>query len=595
MDYRVTVEPVADKKSKPGETIAEARTFEPGVEQIAFGRDPTNDIVFPAESQRIVSRKHGRFYREASGDYAIEPFGDRYIEVDGYPAVRGQSVKDGALIRVGDKDGPAIRLRLEEVRTAAGAADIAVTGRRKEVEPLGKRLARMGRYQVAGLAAILVVAVAVGWMLTRQPSLEAELAALRASASAAAAAEFSSTEALRQAAYAVVLRDGEGLERVVGTAWSYEPGILVTNAHVAIAFDQLRPRETLLVRPPVGGNGIDHLVVGNRLHPGYLAFRDFMAEAEKESTGFRNLTDGLVFPSAYDVAVLEVDKGDMLAPGLPVAPEAGPDAVRPGMSLAFAGHPIEGGGSENIAQIAPNPQIQFGAVTSVSDFFLFGTNAADALLVQNSLPSTGGASGSAIVNRDGFVVAILSGGSEVRTETGRTPSAVLINYGQRADLIAAALDPSLFDVDAARAAWQATLARFDSHEIAMVEATRTGLGEATGGVVAEADLILPASLRGAGAVKAGTVQYQVHEIQVRAGRTYSFLAYGDLDGSVTLTLFRDGAGIGGAGGNRWFANTVFTAERDETLELRVLGPSANPVDYKLYVFSAEQATAAASR
>jgi hypothetical protein len=277
MDYSIAVEPVTDdRKSKPGETIAEARTFPPGTEQVTFGRDPTNDIVFPPESQRIVSRKHGRFYLEVSGDYAVEPFGGRYVEVDGYPAVRGQPVKDGALVRVGDKDGPVIRVRLQEVAAGAGAPDVAVTGRRKEVEPLGKRLVRMRQVQIAALAAILVVAAAVGWILTRQPDLEAELAALREAASAAAEAEFSSTEALRQAAYAVILRGRDGQESLQGTAWSYQPGLLVTNAHVAILFERLRQGETLIVRPP-GGNGVDHVVTGNRLHPGYLAFRDFLA------------------------------------------------------------------------------------------------------------------------------------------------------------------------------------------------------------------------------------------------------------------------------------------------------------------------------
>jgi hypothetical protein len=596
MDYRITIEPVADdRKSKPGETIAETKAFPPGIEQVTFGRDPTNDIVFPPESQRIVSRKHGRFYREASGDYAVEPFGGRYVEVDGYPAVRGQPVKDGALIRVGDKDGPVIRVSLAEVAAGAGAPDVAVTGRRKEVEPLGKRLVRMRQVQVAALAAIVVVAAAVGWVLTRQPSLEAELAALRESASAAAEAEFNSTEALRAAAYAVILRGRDGQESLQGTAWSYQPGLLVTNAHVAILFERLRPGETLIVRPP-GGNGPDHVVTGNRLHPGYLAFRDFLAEAETLSAGFRAMTRDMAWPSAYDVGVLEVDNGAALAPGLPIAPDAGPDAIQPGMALAFAGYPIEGSASEMSAQISPNPQLQFGAVTSLTNYFLFASAPAEAFLVQNSLPAAGGASGSAIVDKDGFVVAVLSGGTVVATDTGRTPSAVLLNYAQRADLIPAALDPSLFDLAAARASWEAALARFDAHEVAMVEATQAALAESVGGTVGAADIIVPGSLGGSGAVRAGATVYSTHQIEVVAGRTYAILAYGDLDGSLSLALFRNGKGLGGAGGGRWFANTTFTAEANETIEVRILGPSSAPIDYKLYVFSVEQpATAAVSR
>jgi hypothetical protein len=129
----------------------------------------------------------------------------------------------------------------------------------------------------------------------------------------------------------------------------------------------------------------------------------------------------------------------------------------------------------------------------------------------------------------------------------------------------------------------------------MVEATRTALGESVGGTVGEADIIVPGSLTGSGATRAGATVYATHDIEVVAGRTYSLLAYGDLDGSLSIALFRDGKGLGGAGGGRWFAETVFTAEKDETLQLRILGPSSAPIDYKLYVFSAEQpATAAAS-
>ena len=590
MDFRITVEPVEDKASKPGLNVTAPKTFPTAVDQIAFGRERTNDLVFPPEA-RIVSRNHGRFYRQRSGDYAVEAFGDHYIEIDGYPAERGQHLKDGALIRLGDKTGPVIRVRMEEV--ASSDADGGKTLTQRAVQPVAQVLARMGRYQLAGLAAILVVAAAVAWLALRVPSLEGELAALRESVTSSAQAEFTSTDALRQSAYAVILRDRGGQESLQGTAWAYEPGILVTNAHVAILYDRLRPGETLIVRPPGGDGTTDHTVTGNRLHPGYLAFRDFLQEADTISSGFRAMTRGIAMPSAYDIGALEVDNGEMLAPGIPLAANAGADAVRPGMALAFAGYPIEGVASQHTAQISPVPQLQFGAVTSVTDFFLFGAEPQGALLVQNSLPATGGASGSAVINKDGEVVAVLSGGTVMATDTGRAPSAVLLNYAQRADMIAAALDPSLFDVEAARAGWRDVLARFDAHETAMVETTKIALAEATDGTIGEADLVVPSSLGAGSAVRAGTAQYQIHEVAVEAGRTYSFLVYGDLDGSLSMALFRDGKGIGGAGGGRWFANVVFTAEQNETLQLRVIGEAANPVGYKLYVFSAETPAATA--
>lgn len=590
MDYRITIEPVADRAAKPGLNITEPKTFPAAVDQITFGRERTNDLVFPPEA-RIVSRNHGRLFRQRSGDYAVEAFGDHYIEMNGYPAERGQHVKDGAVIRLGAKDGPAVRVSLAEVGDRPDA-DGGKTLTQVAVQPVAQVLARLGRYQLIGLAAIAVVAVALAWLYFRVPSLETEMADLRANVTAAAESEFASTDALRAAAYAVILRDRNGAEALQGTAWVYAPGILITNAHVAILFDRLKPGEVLLVRPPAG-SGEDHVVTGNRLHPGYLAFRDFLGEADATSTGFRAMTKGIAMPSAYDVGVLEVDNGDTLAPALPVAGDAAA-AVVPGTALAFAGYPIEGVASQHTAQIAPTPQLQFGAVTSLTDFFLFGSDAADSLLVQNSLPATGGASGSPIVDDDGEVVAILSGGTVMATDTGRAPSAVLLNYAQRADLIAGALDPASFDLAAAQAQWRAILARFDTHETAMVESTSMALAKEAGVTEAAADFVVPASLHANTAVKAGTAQYQVHDVAVKAGETYAFLVYGDLDGSLSLALFRDGKGIGGAGGGRWFANLTFTADKDETIQVRVIGQSSNPVDYKLYVFSVPTPAATAS-
>jgi hypothetical protein len=594
MDYRVTIEPVDDRASASGSNISEAKAFPAGTEEITFGRERTNALVFPPEA-RIVSRNHGRLYRQRSGDYAIEAFGDHYIEIDGYPAERGQSVKDGATIRLGGKDGPAIRVRVEAAADAAAAtADGGKTLAQKAVQPVSKSLARLGRYQLIGLAAILIVAAAVAFLYFRIPSLETELAALRDNVTTAAEADFVSTDALRAAAYAVILRDRDGKELLQGTAWVYGPAVLVTNAHVAALFDRLRRGEVLLVRPPASVGGEDHIVTASQLHPGYLAFKAFLQEAEETSTGFRAMTKGLVLPSAYDVGALEVENGDTLGPALAVADGVDAESLAPGASLAYAGYPVEGVATQKSAQIAPNPQLQFGAVTSLTDYFLFGGDAGNAFLVQNSLPATGGASGSPVVDRSGKVVAVLSGGTVIATETGRTPSAVLINYAQRADLIAGALDPSTFDLDAARAAWLSLLARFDAHEAAMIAATKASLAESTGNPVGEADLVVPASLQGAGAVRAGIAQYRIHHVEVKAGRTYTFLVYGDLDGSLSLALFRDGKGIDGAGGGRWFSTIAFTADKDETLELRVIGEAANPIGYKLYVFSAEQAPATAA-
>ena len=128
-----------------------------------------------------------------------------------------------------------------------------------------------------------------------------------------------------------------------------------------------------------------------------------------------------------------------------------------------------------------------------------GDDPARALLIQNSIPVTGGASGSPVINVEGQVVAILSGGTLI--EGTRTPSAVLINYAQRADIIGGAVDPASFDLAAARAVWEQSLARFSHHEDQLVAAAELALQAETGTRAAVTDAETAATLDGEGSVK----------------------------------------------------------------------------------------------
>jgi hypothetical protein len=63
--------------------------------------------------------------------------------------------------------------------------------------------------------------------------------------------------------------------------------------------------------------------------------------------------------------------------------------------------------------------------------------------IEHSLPSTGGASGSPIVNARGEVVAILSGGNIIPSEVcPQQPNAAQVNFAQRIDVLTHLLDPS---------------------------------------------------------------------------------------------------------------------------------------------------------
>lgn len=580
-DYRLTVEPVAESK----QTIAAARTFAPGTAEISFGREPANDIVFPADA-RIVGRRHGRFFRQAAGQYAIEPAGDYYIEVDGYPADRGQTVKDGARIRLGDPSGPMMRVRVEAVD--APAEDPNRTLMQKPVAPVGKRMAKQGRLIAVALAALVVLAAAGGVFYMQFADFQRDLASLRDTVTERAEESFTSpqgsaaTQALMASTYAVIRRAGDGTESLQGTAWPIAPGILVTNAHVVKLLDMVRgTADTIIIRPPHGSDATfgEYEVTGGQAHPGYAAFQAFLDEAKAASPDF-NVMGADLPRNAYDVGILRVDESAVLLPPLRIAADV---VVKPGQPLALAGYPVRATATEASAHLDPTPQLRFGEVTSTTNYFLFGDDPAHTHLIQNSIPVTGGASGSAVINTNGEVVAVLSGGTLV--EGLKTPSAVLINFAQRADVIGGALDPSSFDLAAATAEWRQALSRFSRHEQEMVAAAQLGLQSGSTNRTIAQDVETSAQLGGEGVVDRGTVRYREHTLDVKAGRTYTVLVYGQPGASLSMALFKDGKGFNFASGSRPYVSLTFTAEADGAIQVRVLGPSTETVNYNLHVMS----------
>ena len=588
MNWQVTIKPVKGKAEKATHDLPEARTFPPGTEQIVFGRESNCDVVFPPEA-RMVGGRHGRLYRQESGDYAIEAFGNHYFEVNGYRPEQGQPVAGDATIRFGSARGPMVRVHMVREARSDG---LLSTLTQASVTPMSKVAAHI-KTAVAALAAVVLVAVGVLWWINQQTNARVQqftqqMDDMRSAVSAQAKNTLPDTNFLRAAAFAVILEDSDGLSRVIGTAWPLQAGMLVTNAHVAAVMDRLKPGEQLFVRKPGATNDIP--VTGKREHPGYEPFNAFVDAAIADSQGFESLTAGAAMPSAYDVAILDVDPATDLGEHLAVSDD--PSALTAGTPLAFAGYPVEGTGAQKLAQLSPNPVLQFGRVTALSDYFLFSAEKPNALLIENSLPATGGASGSPIVDGSGKVVAILSGGTVDIRDGGRTPSAVMLNYAQRADLIDAVLDPAGFDLEAARSQWQQALALFDSHEKAIVADARAELEQQTGGTV-EVDQLPQASLKTSEAVTIGPTRYREHQVTVAAGRSYTFIAYGDYDGTLNLMLLRDGKGVAAAYGSSWFARLTHQSDRDETLTLRVLGQAKHQVDYDIFTLAGGKAIAAA--
>ena len=164
MDFSVTIEPTAGVTVWKGPGPAPAGgakgaplVFEPGKETIVFGRETTSDVVFGPE-HRAVGRKHCQLLRQPTGDYRIEIFGERAVEINDAPARTGETVPDGARIRLGGKEGPTVAAKIAK---SATVADLEQTLIQPKFETTGQSLKRMRRIQGAVAAGLLVVAAGV--------------------------------------------------------------------------------------------------------------------------------------------------------------------------------------------------------------------------------------------------------------------------------------------------------------------------------------------------------------------------------------------------------------------------------------------------
>lgn len=164
----------------------------------------------------------------------------------------------------------------------------------------------------------------------------------------------------------------------------------------------------------------------------------------------------------YDVALLSVTSPFLLGPPLPLASAADMEQLNRGSPIAFLGFPME-----NLVNFDPKKPIfntQSGIITAITDFFRGASFDNSGDLIQHSLPSTGGASGSPIINSDGRVVALLSAGNYFSVDGNQTRilNAANINFGQRVDLLKDLFEPENIDLDALQTEWQAALVSFDN-------------------------------------------------------------------------------------------------------------------------------------
>ncbi len=426
--------------------------------RVVFGRDrETAQVVYPPEYD-VVGRRHFELRRTKAGDYTVELFGSRYVEIDGKPADNGTPVKSGSTFRLGRKDGPAFKVEI-------GAPSVAGLPLTADQSLMSTSTQRLGRRAAAGggLLAVLLVGL-FGYFTYLHSTLADQIDMARAEAAERAAKEFSpaTLKTLEDAVYLVAKLDG-GVETAEGTAFAFAPGKLATNAHVTEAIKG-REAEFFLVAP----NGDKIKIEAVVSHPGYLAFKSY--KATQGTTRWGEFTP-LDLINEYDVGIIEIDPDIALPATLGFASQAELEGLSPGTPVASVGFPVEGLAGGETATKAPGT-LHFGHISALTDVFMVRADPAHRLLIQHSVPVTGGASGSPLIDPSGKVIGIVNGGnttvfkdkSEAMNAKVRLPSAALINFAQRVDLLQhLAAGDAEAELSADEAYWQARGEEFDDY------------------------------------------------------------------------------------------------------------------------------------
>lgn len=564
-----------------GPLAGKTQVFGEDKDRIVFGRDASQcDVVWPADFTS-VSRQHFALVR-TTGGYRFE-LGDNPVLLDGKPAYQDQYIEDSAELQLGDAQGPRLNAVIE--RGAAAAAMPTTKAYAKNVS--AHEIAQKSRKKLAWVAgAVAAVAIGAGVALWQVNQIEpVNLAEYTQQLKTELQGELASTvspEVLAQArdsVYLVLVRNAAGNEVAAATAWVVDDGTLATNAHVGSIFYEIGPDMTMLVRSPKAPY-LTHQVTAVDIHPGYEAFDQAVKEYEPVVLGLWNdMAEPQLVP-AYDVALLTVDKPEVLAPPLKLAGDQTLEGLLPGMAVAYVGYPTEQ--LSNVDAIrAPNPVIQSGGtLVGITDFFNIRREDNVNQLVQHNLGATGGASGSPIINPKGEVVAVLSAGNIIITETGRAPSAVGINFGQRADLVKELLEGTAAEhLVAYQGIWAEGLALFDNFRTVLPKVFLSDLqswaksSKEPVEIDAKTDKVGPMQ-------QDWGVNATIYEYEVQPG-AYGFYAISQQEDDINLAVIQDGTVLVMNNETDWYPIVGTTFDKAGRIQVVIFSSvEGAPYDYR---------------
>lgn len=434
-----------------------------GKKEVAVGRDPEQcEILYPPDF-KTVGRKHLAIVEDA-GRYEIRVNKQNPVFINGERAQDDMELPDRALIALGTKEGPAFLV--ERIANDA-LPETQDYGEEEEIHTT------VSKSRTWLKVALMLIVVTAGYFGFNAWQTQQQIKQIDEQAGAAIEALYESIDSdigklaasLQESVYLVLLKSDAG-ETAMGTAWVAKSGVLATNSHVAQLFYDIQkePGISFVVRSTVKPYK-EFKINKVAMHPGYDAFAKMWSKKNPQTVEASGKVTQIKFIPAYDVALLFPETTDGLAKPFKLASEQTLRELSSGEQVAYIGFPMEGMVQQ--ANIEPTPQIQVANITSITDFFRGQPYYGSAQMIQHSLPATGGASGSPIINKKGEVIALLNAGNVINVNSNgeRVPNAVAINFAQRVDL----LDPLLesgdnFSIANLEEQWEEGFKRFSDQE-----------------------------------------------------------------------------------------------------------------------------------
>lgn len=444
--------------------------FGDDVEQVLLGRDPERCQVVLPPDKTMVGREHCSIVR-SSGRYFLEMGPDRAVRVNGELVEGGRALPMSSELQLGP-EGPLLRVfwkkttdlfatTPQEIDPAEMQRRLSPAVRGTQLDTVAGKASETHNLVTTVAAVVILLAILfpvlylalqerVGEVDRRVAGLDRLEQKYEVMSQALADSGVGLQDALARAAestYLVVYQGEDGNELGFGTAWVVGPGSLATNAHVAEKLEQIGDTGTIVVRSSSRGGTIpvDHLVESASIHPGYGEFAElWKGYVPVRFNALKNMEHVRSAGSGCDVAILRVADAASLAPPLPLADGQTQASLSAGEPVGYVGYPMEGMAVEGVNLQRPTPQVQVGRITAITTDFNISEKESYPgelnTLLQHSLPATGGASGSPLINSKGQVVGLLSAVNFAMLGKKRIPTGVGVNFAQRSNLVGEVLD-----------------------------------------------------------------------------------------------------------------------------------------------------------